>query len=247
MEPFHLVFNASLAALCCELCHIALLGNFTKSHIQHQHPHLPFALFDLTKVEERFGFVCDDGFPTFMENMTPFGGLPIYSGLLCDYCDVKYRSKDKMRNHHYNAHTDTPCPSSWKACMVQQFNRSNAKSYFQVDFEHSVNDQASTSDNPYMTLVSEASETVVQLHSKIEAETANARLISPWLLSTHWHLFIDGYDSAKLLAMVAYPIPSEFPTLSTLVALYTQHCVELIHLTDDIVLQRLNTPDPAKT
>lgn len=154
-----------------------------------------------------------------------------------------------MSNHHYAQHKEIPNPKTWSECMVQQFNRSNTKTYFKVTIPPtSSTDLSPPSSRQILTaFIEDARKEVDGIHDSIKAEISNACLISPWLLSCKWHVYTEGYDTEALRSMVTYPKPSEFPGLAALVSIYCQHIIEMIAITDQLVLQRLHTPDPLKT
>ncbi|EPQ50228.1 hypothetical protein GLOTRDRAFT_134134 [Gloeophyllum trabeum ATCC 11539] len=75
----------------------------------------------------------------------------------------------------------------------------------------------------------------------------NARLVSPWLITTKWHEHVAGYHIGTLIQLVATPKKDEFPGLKKLVFNYMSSATGSIKSTAELVLQTLNTPDPAKT
>ena len=76
------------------------------------------------------------------------------------------------------------------------------------------------------------------------------RLVSPWLLTTSWHTYVESLNLPidQLCRLVALPQPQEkaVETLSAAVETYFQEAISLIDSTDELVLQRLNSPDPVK-
>ena len=79
-----------------------------------------------------------------------------------------------------------------------------------------------------------------------DAGEIDARRVSPWLLTTGWHLHISGYDHKELSALVRMPKLDEFSTLAMTVVGYFRECYSYIDVTDDLELQYLNSPDPTK-
>jgi len=73
------------------------------------------------------------------------------------------------------------------------------------------------------------------------------RSISPWLLSTHWHEHVYGYNVKELCDLVSSPNKKEFPGLQDIVHGYFSEATQDIHTLQELTLQILNTNDPAKT
>ncbi|KAH7918103.1 hypothetical protein BV22DRAFT_985743, partial [Leucogyrophana mollusca] len=77
----------------------------------------------------------------------------------------------------------------------------------------------------------------------------DSRMVSPWLLTTKWHKHTEGHDVDGLRKLVAFPKGEEPATrgLTKAVESYYQAATGLLEHTDELVLQRLNSPDPAKS
>ncbi|KAI6043284.1 hypothetical protein EDC04DRAFT_2600326 [Pisolithus marmoratus] len=78
-------------------------------------------------------------------------------------------------------------------------------------------------------------------------------LVSPWLLTTHWHEWARWLrkPTEELCALVSPPCPSlpdeaHLKTLAQSIQLYFEEAVSLIDTTDELVLQQLNSPYPNK-
>ncbi|KAK7685372.1 hypothetical protein QCA50_011234 [Cerrena zonata] len=244
LDTFNLIINTSLGCLCCELCHIALTTTQTIKHMRQQHPKLP-AYPTLPFLCALSNIYCYDSFAEFSDhNLNAFGGLSIYIGVECPACDYKCRSKESMRVHHRTDHPEHPATTNWSSCHLQQLNHSSHKQFFKVILPQSTS-------NPQINIakmfITQARQQVKTVYAKLEAETSDARLITPWLLSTKWHIFTAGCDTEALCAMVAFPIPSEYPGLAHIVKAYCQSALQLIDSTDTLTLQKLHTPDPDKT
>ena len=76
------------------------------------------------------------------------------------------------------------------------------------------------------------------------------RLVTPWLRITHWHEFVagSGFSTDSLRQSIGFPQPDEVycQNLHNIVECYFQQALELIETTDELVLQRINSPDPIK-
>ena len=76
-------------------------------------------------------------------------------------------------------------------------------------------------------------------------------LISPWLHTTHWHQHTDLFqDKSVLRELVRIPDHEDddldAPGIKKAVQKYFNMALELLPLTDELVLKKLNSPDPAK-
>jgi hypothetical protein len=77
---------------------------------------------------------------------------------------------------------------------------------------------------------------------------ADSRLISSWILRTGFHELTKGLDIAKCRDLVSLPQLGEphLAALKEVIKTYWEQATDLIERTEHIVLQKLNTGDPAK-
>ena len=75
-------------------------------------------------------------------------------------------------------------------------------------------------------------------------------LVSPWLLLTGWHTYVESLNLPMecVCQLVALPCShsGDIKALSAAVEIYFQGATLLIDSTDELVLQRLNLPNPGK-
>lgn len=80
--------------------------------------------------------------------------------------------------------------------------------------------------------------------------TKDHRLITPWLRTTRWHEYMANRHQStdELCRSIMLPQPNEPDNkdLHDIVQEYFQQALDLIETTDELVLQRLNSPDPIK-
>ncbi|KAG2088572.1 uncharacterized protein F5147DRAFT_525879, partial [Suillus discolor] len=74
------------------------------------------------------------------------------------------------------------------------------------------------------------------------------RMVSPWLLTTKWHEHVAGHDVATLRKLVEFPKVDDpiMPKIAHVVEAYFDGALRLLEVTDELILQRLNSPDPLK-
>ncbi|KAF8181976.1 hypothetical protein K438DRAFT_1975921 [Mycena galopus ATCC 62051] len=77
---------------------------------------------------------------------------------------------------------------------------------------------------------------------------ANARLVSPFLNRTKWHEIREPFNEhlPELVELASFPSETEFPLLADVVRTYFRKADALFEHTEELVLQHLNTHDPAK-
>ena len=73
-------------------------------------------------------------------------------------------------------------------------------------------------------------------------------LVTPWLATTHWHEYIAGigHPTEFLCGLVVIPKDNDqtLPGLHSTVDDYYQDALDLLPITDELVLKRLNSPCP---
>ncbi|KAF8633670.1 hypothetical protein AX17_004413, partial [Amanita inopinata Kibby_2008] len=244
LDSIGLVVNNAIHAFICKACKIALAAHQVSSHYRSQHGKLNITIFepDIRCAAQKLGVE--------MEILSVIGrgpvdevqGLAIFDGMLCDFCERVYCTVGSMKKHHRSLHGDLDMPSSWRQVKAQQLNWTTHKSYFRI--------------RP--TLAPETPLTPSSTADKIHAQTKghldmtqpidDARLLSPWLSSTRWHEHIKDYSVTELKALIA---PSkddrEYPGLHQSLHHLLFGAAKQISTLPELILQKLNTPDPAKT
>jgi hypothetical protein len=73
-------------------------------------------------------------------------------------------------------------------------------------------------------------------------------LVTLWLATTHWHEYITGmgHPTEFLCGLVVIPKNNDqtLPGLHSMVNGYYQDTLDLLPITDELVLKRLNSPHP---
>jgi hypothetical protein len=228
--------------LICEVCMITCPYNHMQGHLDNQHAD---ARIKIDKA--KFEVVIEDLGVAECLPMTPVGifplvqGLKVYDGYKCPQCSKVFSSVAAARKHHQKDHKESGLPSEWVPCKMQQLNRGANNSYFEVILPP-------TQQQPLM----EDEEIIAFIRSEIGITTedwaiSDMRQISPWLLSTGWHKHVADFEVQELRSLAAFPEADEFPGLGPAVHAYFKKATEFIDSTEDLILQQLNTADPAKT
>ena len=107
-------------------------------------------------------------------------------------------------------------------------------------------------EDPRKKLVEQFMKEIEQDLTPVTTEALNARAVSPWLLATHWHERIiprTTRDEVRAWQSQIALLTTEDAWLWGLREAmhdYFEEALELVNRTDDLVLQRLNSPDPSK-
>ena len=244
LESIGLVVDPALSCLCCESCKVALVPNHVDTHVKKIHG-CDFYRIDnnlLAEACQRLGasseLPCMKG-PGIKQQCA---GLTLYDGIGCTLCHYACLSRETMRKHFQHSHPKSRPASLWPQVLVQQLDKQKSNMFFRVE---PWNKPKAMPDDIYLKNVEESLEADRTEKGK-EAET-NARQISPWLLTTRWHEHFAGYDPEELRQLVAKPKKDEFPGLHNVVNNLFKLGLEIMDNCPELVLQRLNTPDPAKT
>jgi hypothetical protein len=143
------------------------------------------------------------------------------------------------KGHHPGHRQAEPC---WPQVLIQQLDKQTSNTFFRVE---PWNKPEAMPHEIYLKTLEES----LEADRKVKGgeEDMNSRQISPWLLTTRWHKHIAGYDPRELRQLVANPKRNEFPGLHNAIDHLFKVGLTTMDSCPELVLQRLNTPDPAKT
>lgn len=145
-----------------------------------------------------------------------------------------------MKKHHQKEHADELDEPKWSPCAVQQYNSGVQREYFRVKPTDVPSQPGDTSTHTALI------EEVLRSDDEGEEPVPDARHISPWLLSTGWHLHTHEWDAAELRRLVEVPKKGELLGLYESVKDYFQWATSQIGSVQELVRQRLMTPEPVK-
>ncbi|KDQ05749.1 hypothetical protein BOTBODRAFT_182261 [Botryobasidium botryosum FD-172 SS1] len=247
LDTLGFAVNEWAMLLCCEACQIGILPDEAQGHLDYAHADAKIRI-DAGALEEAVELMqVMDTFPGPFEGLRPcaIAGLRVYPGLRCGLCPKALRSLDSMKKHHYRNHREVGLPHSWTPCLVQQINAGSARTLFEV---------VPRTQAPPSATAASFDELMAGYRVQVaewQADGAgphDARLVSPWLLSTEWHLHVAGHDNAKLRALVSTPLATDedFPRLKEVVQAYFQEATAMIPRLSVLTRRRLNTQEPEK-
>ncbi|KAG2045911.1 hypothetical protein BDR06DRAFT_1000782 [Suillus hirtellus] len=241
LKTLNLMINEELRILCCEICQIAIPPETAKTHIANSHPNARFDAVKFSKAREAEGIRSD--LPVILDPRPQVKGLAVHDAISCGQCNKVLVSNKCMREHHSQAHKDTRMPQEWRACKAQQFRRGGPGTH-QMYWEVQNHVETGVHANGFIRAILKEMEEVLRV---VEAPE-DKRMVSPWLLTTGWHKHLAGQKTEDLMDLIAIPKKNdaEMPLLQERVESYYESVLALLSTTDELTLQRLNSPDPAK-
>jgi hypothetical protein len=145
-----------------------------------------------------------------------------------------------MGDHHRAQHESIPTPKQWTPCKMQQLNRGGLKQFWRVA-------DAKEMSCDYQEVIDRMRKEMAEV-TRVEQVPQDNRMVSPWLLTTKWHEHIAGHDVMTLRGLVGIPKADDpiVHNLADAVEQYFESALVLLDTTDELILQRLNSPDPSK-
>lgn len=248
LDSLGLVVDPELLVLCCEYHQTALKPEWVPGHLKSQHKTIRAKVDPAAVLSDLFSLGGHEGLPAvdaFEVIPTAFVGLAIKNGFRCQVCRKVQGTEKSIRQHHKMAHAPLiPYPSAWPSCPVQQLNSGGKPIMFEVTLQSTTelqHDGATVFDSSLHRLDME-----MGLATRMPLGQPNAREVSPWLLKTKWHVHVEPFDRGELRALVAVPKQREFPGLKEVMTAYLKSATAKIDLTTELVLRKLNSPDPVK-
>ena len=239
------MIDPDLNVLCCNLCKIALLPTWVAGHIQDNHTNIKVNNHCLQIIIEANDINNDlPSPPATQDGIQPFKGLKVLEGYICPQCPQVSSSTKYLRAHYLKDHSDSPCPQHWSTCKMQQLNNGGRNRRLWRVLEHSIPDQPAITSTD--TIVQELRNDIAKVIPDSQFPKDN-RLISPWLLTTRWHEHVTGYNVAFLHSLVSIKnIKQCIPAISAATLNYFNEVIGILPATDELVLKKLNSPDPQK-
>ncbi|KAG6328002.1 hypothetical protein ID866_11087 [Astraeus odoratus] len=232
--------NTELCFLFCQLCQEAVPTKEVQAHLVNKHVDLSY-IFDNTCFENAIkNLVLASELPIDISGpRKPIHGLAIHEVLACDNCSSLYTSSKVMREHHMDHHKDLPLLLSWRQCKAQRM-KSQGPGRYHIFWEVIPEEDEIQRPSSQAIMVEKVMKELQKELDMVEAPS-DQRLVSPWLLTTRWHEYVESLNTPirELCCQVALPQPQEkdFETLINMVELYFQNAVDLIKSTDELVLQ----------
>lgn len=164
----------------------------------------------------------------------PLYGLPVHSGFKCSACDSCASTKHSLRQHKCNEDEYDVLPTS-----MQQFNLSHQRTWFPVQEVTILPKIKELQDSQLQNAV-----LAFERFTYEQEDTNDARKISPWLMTTKWHVHSSTVELEVARKVTSLDNPGQYSTLPTILQEYLRIAESRIDTMNTLVLQRLNTDDP---
>lgn len=245
LDVIGFIVNRALNSLICVPCKVAILPAHVQSHLDVSHKGSGLKINSLAFADAVEAMGVPESLPPTPTgpDLQEFAGLELHDGLRCGSCPAITNGMPAMGVHYSKYHKGIVKPKDFTSVKFQRLNNGvmhNTK--FEV---RPRNLKAPSPDEALIATM--RAETDEAFAKGLDPARLNARSVSPWLLTTKWHLHIAGHAPEALMSAVKPLQEAEVPRLVGLVKRYFEDAADLIDITDDLVLQHLNTPDPAKT
>ena len=244
LTSLNLVVNVEFNLLICQLCKEAISTPTTCSHIVNKHPEL-LSLFSMEWFQMAVTELgLTDSLPTGITGPKAIvHGLAICDALACQHCPTVMSKYNNIRQHHTQNHHNQPVPSSWRSCKAQRMKAEGAGS--QRTFWEVIVPRTTGSD----PITEQLMNSLKKQLNNVQVPTDH-RLITPWLRMTRWHEYVagSGFTIDWLRQSIMLPQRDEIDCkdIHGIMERYFKQALELIDTTDELVLQRINSPDPLK-
>ncbi|KAG6874821.1 hypothetical protein C0992_006431 [Termitomyces sp. T32_za158] len=242
LHKLGIAYNTMLPAFVCLICGIVIQPSHIVEHIKNKHTESGIVADRELIAQDVQLYGLSDQLPSM--DLTPrpaFQGLTMHTALKCIACPKIYVARSSMIKHHNIEHKGIPVPSSWPAIHAQQLNHALYKSFFPVI------PPAGAPVPHAQAIIDNIEAAMLAIDGKPSGHRLDPRLVSPWLKSNRWLELIKDKPIHELRAMVAPLQPNEFSQLVPAVHRLFQGSEDMFDLVPELILQRLNTPDPAKT
>ncbi|KAG6814933.1 hypothetical protein H0H93_011613 [Arthromyces matolae] len=234
-----LAINTQLNVLVCLDCQVALAPKHVFGHVKNNHREMK-SLLDLPSFE---ALVKEHNIPSELPQLgieirAQVQGLSLHDGLQCQVCQKIYGSYGSIHQHHHEQHKGEAMPSSWPKVHAQRLDNALNRSLFPVQYTP----VPMTSTELIIKNINEGMAT-----TNVATAAPDARMVSPWLKSTLWLDLITGKSITGLIQLVAPLAKGELPGLTEGVHELFVKSGDIFNHVPELIRQRLNTADPAKT
>jgi hypothetical protein len=240
LDRYSLAINIQLELFICLVCHSAQTASGVIEHLKTKHK-VHFNTVDRSQLKDLTDQAnIATAFPDFSGQETPlvpFSGLDIRQVSGCPHCPYS-AMQESVKKHILIQHPDEP-KTALENVSVQQLNPGASRALFRVA------NMPSLTSKQEVDVLQEMEIFQWQKHT-INKDTPNARMISPWLMRTGWHQYVQDVPPGVLCELAAMPSQDEYPELRVKVLEYFNKATDLLDQTDELVLQRVNSSDPTK-
>ncbi|KAF8828442.1 hypothetical protein HHX47_DHR4000661 [Lentinula edodes] len=248
LESHGLVYHQTFHSVLCTVHHCVLKKSHVLRHLKNKHPNGVPKLKELQAKLDNFDI--SERLPTITTIPSPqFEGLPIYCGYQCPFCDVITTARKSLEAHardHPDDHSPIPASVAVQHVPVQRFGHTHSAPFVITPLALK---PPSPIDSIIETLATKLKHTYTMPSTVGVGEyTLNTRLITPWLLKTKWPLIIGSHSIPQLRTLSSQATADDdlLTKASSVIHSLTAQAVVMIDLIPELILQKLNTPEPSK-
>ncbi|KAI6139459.1 hypothetical protein BKA82DRAFT_4364894 [Pisolithus tinctorius] len=258
LSTLHLAVNKEFLCLVCTSCKITIPRTNMTNHIATNHSIMNVDQIQLNGAlsETNVASVL----PTEIRGPRDIvQGLAVWDAFSCDHCPKIYTTEQKIQDHHQREHKNITAPRAWRMCRAQSM---NAQGYGTHHILWEVKEPA-VADAKDISTGALANSLLKELEQDFcippqanqdfcipPQANQDERMITPWLMTTRWHEYLATapHEVETLRNLVAIPKDNDetLPGLRLAVTQYFKHALDLLDTSNELVLQRLNSPDPVK-
>lgn len=250
LDAMNIVVNEEFHFLICEVCKIAIKTNTLKTHLHNKHLGANYKLKsdELSKAFKELDVIQGE-LPTIQGPRPPLTGLPVTDAIACNLCSFVCGTSRTMDKHYSDCHQGITKPKQWCKCKAQRL-KSTGSSLWEVIMIQETKQSKSSHEKLVMMLLDE----IEQELTVVEA-SSDHRMVSPWLVHTNWHTYVAQNSLAKNISgwrrLVTIPTAKDtwwtlWRYLRQATETYFSKALDLIDITDELVLKRLNSPNPSR-
>ncbi|KAG2005061.1 helicase domain-containing protein [Coprinopsis cinerea AmutBmut pab1-1] len=245
LTPMGLYIESITKLIACLSCQCLMPIGSVNEHFRQNHRGLRLSL-SLDKLSSLSNsLVLASKLPPLWEQPSP---VPALKGLAmvadcvrCPYCFQVYQRKS-LRVHHHNTHSSQPLENNLPAIYAQRFNGGSHKRLFEVSLPLKP-PQATQPEADLFQSVRSLRDAEI---GRSPPANVDSRNVSPWLMATKWYLHVEPFETSQLRDLVAAPAKNDgrLGLIKTAVQAWFRHAYDLIPITPELVLQKLNSPNP---
>lgn len=242
MDKFSLVYHKTLQGVICMAHHVLIKPSYVLYHVQSQHAKLQFSSVKATDILNNIWKVPAKPIDLERGLYHQFQGLPVYLGHRCAECGYLSSAPKKVAAHVRQEHDHAFDSADLEYVPIQRYSQTKIP-FPIIPTSPPVTTTIDAVINTFTSAVANTFKTPQGVY------TANARLVSQWLLRMEWPTIVKGHDVVQLYKAVQKPVADDtiLRRASFITKRLTNIATQNISLLPRLVLQRLNTSDKAKT
>lgn len=246
MDVYGLVHQKQLQVIVCTIHNVVLKRSNVKNHLQRfhkdqRHNHKAIAaIMDTWRISTELPPIDQAAIYPHIQ------GLPVSLGYQCPYpsCSTIVTTWKALQTHAQSGHNDFELPPR-KSVSLVPVQRYSIRNYPPFQIQPLDCQPISKMDIAVQKLAALVEDTFT---IPTEKYSDNARLTSPWLLRTNWPVIVGTHDVLALMDLCVQPTADDatLAKASQIVNLMHNQAIDMIGFLDELILQKINTPDPIK-